>query len=136
MPPTKALDPPKRVERKIPCRVAPLEQPGAKASLAGSVARVYWMLAGNAALSLLAIGIVQHGRERTWVTDAAFWATFASLLLVRYVDITRLRGTTASGEPASIGDWYRYAGGLLLLSLTVWILAQAVAPMVSRSPSQ
>lgn len=94
--------------------------------LTGAFARLYWMLGGNAALSLLAIGIVQHGPERTWVTDAVFWTVAASLVLVRYLDIAWLGGTTASGEPASLRDWHRYSWRLLLVALAVWIIAHAI----------
>jgi hypothetical protein len=127
MPQTKAVDQPKLAESKVPPSIARPAQPEAMTSLASALARVYWMLAGNAALGLVAIGIVQYGRARTWVTDATFWAIFVSLLVVRYVDITRLQGATASGEPASVDNWYRYAGGLFLISLLVWILAHTVA---------
>lgn len=92
----------------------------------GAVARLYWMLGGNAALSLLAIGIAQQGPERIWIADAVFWAVAASLSLVRYLDIALLGGATASGEPASFGDWSRYTWRLLLVTLVVWIVAQVV----------
>jgi len=85
------------------------------------------MLAGNAVLYLAAVAITQQGHERAWTADAAFWAAVASLVLVRYVDIALLGGATASGKPASLSDWYRYAGRLLLLALAAWIIAHAVA---------
>jgi hypothetical protein len=94
--------------------------------LTGALARLYWMLGGNAALSILAIGIAQQGPERTWVTDASFWAVAGSLVLVRYLDIALLGGTTASGEPGSLRDWYQYSWRLLLVALAVWIIAHAV----------
>ena len=105
-----------------------LPTPPKHAPFIGALARLYWMLVGNAILSLIVIGIVaQQGRERAWITDAAFWTVVASLVLVRYLDIALLYGTTASGEPASFGHWYRYAWRLLLLALAGWIVAHAVA---------
>jgi hypothetical protein len=98
----------------------------ANSKLTGAFARLYWMLGGNAALSLLAIGIARQGPERTWVTDAVFWTVAASLVLVRYLDIVLLGGATASGEPASLCDWHRYSWRLLLVALAVWIIAHAV----------
>lgn len=92
----------------------------------GAVARLYWMLGGNAALSLLAIGIAQQGPDRVWMTDAGFWTVAASLSLVRYLDIAMLGGTTASGDPASFPDWSRYTWRLLLIALLVWSVAHAV----------
>jgi hypothetical protein len=85
------------------------------------------MLLGNAILALVALIIVQQGRDRAWATDAAFWGAVASLVLVRYVDIALLDGATASGEPASSRDWRRYTAGLLPLALVMWIGAHAAA---------
>ena len=85
------------------------------------------MLAGNGILCLTALAIAQQRRERAWTADAIFWTVVASLVIVRYLDIAHLGGTTAAGEPASLRDWYRYAGCLLLLALGVWIVAHAVA---------
>jgi hypothetical protein len=81
------------------------------------------MLVGNAVLYLVAVAITQHGHERAWTTDAAFWTAVASLVLVRYVDIALLGGATSSGEPASFSDWYRYAGRLLLLATAAHAVA-------------
>jgi hypothetical protein len=95
-------------------------------TLTGALARFYWMLGGNAALSLTAIGIAQQGPECTWVADFTFWAVAASLVLVRYLDIALLGGTTASGDPASVGAWYGYSWRLLLVASAVWIIAHAI----------
>jgi hypothetical protein len=89
------------------------------------------MLLGNAVLSLIAFRIAQPGPERTWITDVAFWTVVASLVLVRYLDIARLGGTTASGEPASFGNWRQYSWRLLLLALAVWIVAHALGRLDS-----
>lgn len=89
----------------------------------GALARLYWMMLGNAALSLITIGIALRGPERAWLADVAFWTVVASLVLVRYLDIAWLGGTTASGGPASLGAWRRYSWQLLLLALALWIAA-------------
>jgi hypothetical protein len=94
-----------------------------------TLARLYWMLVGNGILVLLALAITQDRLQRAWTTDAAFWAVVASLVLVRYLDVARLGGKTASGEPASLRDWYRYSRGLLLLAAVVWIVLRAI-PLV------
>lgn len=126
MPETDLLDPPKQAHSNVAFIDTPPKRPDAAGSLVCAVARLYWMLVGNAALYLAAVGITIGSDERAWTADAVFWAAVASLVLVRYVDITRLRGLTGSGEPASVGDWYRYVGRLFLVSVTVWILAHAV----------
>jgi hypothetical protein len=100
----------------------------------GAVARLYWMLLGNAVLSLIAFRIAQRGPERTWITDVAFWTVVASLVLVRYLDIARLGGTTASGEPASFRDWRQYSWRLLLIALAVWIVAHALGGLTTAMP--
>jgi hypothetical protein len=126
MPETHLLDPSKQAASKVSFIGPQPKQADSKRSFIGAVARLYWMLVGNAGVYVVAIAITQQGHERAWATDAAFWMAVASLVLVRYVDIALLGGATASGEPASFGDWYRYAGRLLLLSLAVWIIAHAV----------
>jgi len=127
VPETHLLDPPKQATSKISFIGPQPKQADSKPSFISAVARLYWMLVGNAGGYVVGIAITQQGHERAWATDAAFWRAVASLVLVRYVDITLLGGATASGEPASFGDWYRYAGRLLLLAFAVWILAHAVA---------
>ena len=125
MPGTNLLDPPKSVD--APKIAAPPKRVDSKPSLVGAAARLYWMLAGNAALYLTALAIAQQGRESAWIADAAFWGIVGSLALVRYADIARLGGATASGEPASLVDWRRYVRRLLVLSFAGWIIARAVA---------
>src|SRR4030095_16555071 len=97
----------------------------------GAVARLYWMLLGNAVLSLIAFRIAQRGPERTWITDVPFWTVVASLVLVRYLDIARLGGTTAAGAPASFRDWRQYSWRLLLIALAVWIVAHALGGLTT-----
>jgi hypothetical protein len=102
------------------------KQTDSTAPFVGAVARFYWMLGGNAALSLIALGIAQPGLEDTLIADVAFWVIATSLVLVRYLDIRLLAGATASGEAASFGDWRRYSTWLVLVALTVWIGAHLV----------
>ena len=97
----------------------------------GAVARLYWMLLGNAVLALIAFRIAQPGPGRTWISDVAFWTVAASLVLVRYLDIVRLDGTTASGEPASLRDWRGYSWRLLLIVLAVWIVSHALGRLTT-----
>lgn len=129
MPKVHLLSPPKPSDPKsFPASASP-NQAASKAPVMGAVARLYWMLVGNAALYLIALAIVEKGRDGAWTTDVAFWAVVVSLMLVRYVDIALLSGATASGKPASLRDWSRYMGRLLLFASVVWIVAHAVALM-------
>lgn len=127
MPKAIRVNQPKQVDPKLSFTGVPPRQLRPKPTLISAVARLYWMLAGNAILYLLALTIVQQGHRRASTTDVAFFAVVASLILVRYLDIAWLRGATASGKPASLGDWYRYVAWLLPLSLAVWIIARATA---------
>lgn len=129
MPETVLLDPPKQSDPKPACIGASPGQPDKKYPLIGGVARLYWMLVGNAALYLAAVAITQQGHQRAWTADVAFWAAVVSLVLVRYVDIALLGGAAAAGEPTSFSDWYRYAGRLFVIALAVWIIAHAAAQL-------
>lgn len=101
--------------------VAPAEHMGC---LAG-VVRIIWMMVGNGALLLLAVLITE--KKSFSGLDVAFWAIVAALILLRYIDITRLNGLTADGEPGSLKHWHRYVLFLLLLAGGVWVLAHGVA---------
>jgi len=50
----------------------------------------------------------------------------AAMIAVRYLDVTRLKGFTATGEPGSPTQWRRYAG-LLAAALARWVLAHLAA---------
>jgi hypothetical protein len=118
------LDPPKTCASQAD---APSGATSSKPSFVGALARLFWMLVGNAGLFLVALAIAEKGSGGTWTADVAFWAVVASLVLVRHLDIARLGGATASGSPASLRDWYRYTGWLLLVASVVWLIAHAVA---------
>jgi len=90
----------------------------------GVLARIFWMGAGNFALALVAMLIAQSTALSG--LDLLFWMIVGALLAVRYVDITRLGGTTAEGAPASTRDWYRYAVYLLLAAGVLWALAHTL----------
>ncbi len=91
----------------------------------GCLVRLFWMVLGNCALALCLIGIVQEQCLSLGVLDAIFWLTVASLLIVRYVDVRHLGGTTTDGQPATMRDYWRYAGILLGVSLAAWLAAYA-----------
>ncbi len=105
------------------------DQPAAPTGAVGLAVRVFWMAFGNAGLLLLAVSIAQRGAVSR--LDVGFWTLAAALLLVRYLDITRLSGLTADGKPASLGHWRRYAIGLLGASVILWALAHAVARLLA-----
>ena len=90
------------------------------------VVRLFWLIAGNVALSFLALSIAQ---QRAFsVRDLAYWVTVAVLIVARYFDITRLGGETKDGEPATLSHWRRYVVVLLVASGALWVLAHRVFP--------
>jgi hypothetical protein len=90
----------------------------------GLVVRMIWLLAGNAALLMLAILIFQ--KRGFTVLDVGFWAVVAALVLLRYVDITRLQGLTSDSEPATLKHWRVYAIKLAVASAAIWGAAHAL----------
>jgi hypothetical protein len=82
------------------------EEAPASSGAVGAAARLHWMLVGNAALGFLAVFIAQTSGGLSWF-DLAYWMVFASLVAVRYADVTLLGGSTADGLPATRSHWLR-----------------------------
>jgi len=95
----------------------------AQSSAAGILARLWWMLLGNAVLAFCIIFIFQHKGVFLHAADGVFWIGVASLVLVRYLDVRFLNGSTAVGEPASMRHWARYAVLLVIVCTVFWALA-------------
>jgi hypothetical protein len=96
----------------------------------GLVVRMIWLLAGNAALLMMAILIFQ--KRGISFLDAGFWAIVAVLVLLRYMDITRLKGLTSNSEPATLKHWRSYVVKLLLASLALWVMAHGIPYLIGR----
>jgi hypothetical protein len=94
---------------------------------AGVLARLWWMLAGNAVLALSAVFILHNTTGFFHTADVVFWCAAASLVLIRYLDIRFLNGLTATGAPASARHWIKYTILLLVCSAVVWALAHAAS---------
>jgi hypothetical protein len=94
------------------------------------IARLFWMVLGNAILFISSIFIFEHEGATLHTIDAVFWITVAAIMLVRYLDIKFLGGLTATGTPASITHWRKHVTLLLICSTAVWVLAHGVNYMV------
>ncbi len=94
------------------------------------IARLFWMFFGNAILFISIIFIVEHKGGMFHTADVVFWITVAILIFVRYLDIKFCVGLTATGNPASIAHWIKYAILLLIFSTAVWAIAHAVNYLV------
>jgi hypothetical protein len=92
-------------------------------SASGCFLRVYSLMIGHVILLFCALAIFHNPARFLGTPDACFWATVGTLLGARYVDIRYFKGMTAEGKPASIADWRRYAGFLLVVSLALWLFA-------------
>ncbi|MBI5481268.1 MAG: hypothetical protein HY906_20585 [Deltaproteobacteria bacterium] len=99
----------------------------AEARGGNALLRLWWMMAGNAVLLFAAVYVVMAGGWRLSLADLVYWAAVVTLLGARFLDISRCRGTTASGGPATMSHWRRYAVLLLLLSVAMWAGAHLVA---------
>ncbi|MDD4857734.1 MAG: hypothetical protein PHD74_06470 [Candidatus Krumholzibacteria bacterium] len=97
---------------------------------AGAVSRIFWLMGGNIALFMLAVFIFD---KKTYsVFDIAFWAIVIGLILVRYIDITRLKGLTSNSEPATLKHWRIYVVKLIVASAALWGLAHGIPYLTGR----
>ncbi|MCC7011128.1 MAG: hypothetical protein IT454_01085 [Planctomycetes bacterium] len=99
---------------------------GSENSLAGCLSRLFWMAGGNVGLLLLAILIAQQPTWSLSVRDALFWAIALAVLLVRYVEVTRLGGLDVDGKPVTHRGLSRYLAGHLAASSALWCLGQSL----------
>jgi hypothetical protein len=75
---------------------------------AGFPLRIFWMLLGHA-IVFLSLGVVLVDKlPFPSVLDAVVWITVVLMIVARRVDIVRYRGTTATGEPATLAHWRGY----------------------------
>ncbi len=93
----------------------------------GCLTRLSWMLFGNIALIASAISIAKHKGGFLSYADLVFWIIVGALIWVRYIDITKMGGLTASEKPASLADWRRYIQYLGIFALVLWGVVHTIA---------
>ncbi len=86
---------------------------------AGCAVRVLWLIGGPVAVAFTAAVLARHETSNVFVVAAVFWGSVLAMLGLRYLDVTRLGGLTADGEPATLAHFRRY-------SLTVAVTAVAL----------
>ncbi len=99
-------------------------------SLPGCLLRIFWMILGNLALFFCAYFIASKpstGKVQLSVFDAIYAAAALALILARYIDVRSCGGTTASGKPATMANFRRYAVILVIASAAVWAGAHAIS---------
>lgn len=107
-------------------KIAKTVEPANEMSGTGCLVRLGWMMFGNAALLFCAINIVNHRGSFFSIADAVFWPVVIFLIWLRRFDITRMKGQTASGQPATLSHWKRYSAGLLIFAVVLWSVAHAM----------
>ena len=95
-------------------------------SIFSLIVRVFWILFGNVILLVSAILIFQRKDWMFHTADVVFWGTVAALVLARYLDIKLYNGLTATGKPASMSHWRKYAVVLLICSVVIWVLLHII----------
>ena len=107
---------------------APEGEPGAPERPWGCLLGFFWGAAGLSVLwyCLLLIAEGSFRDCRFPVIDVIYWATVVVTVAVRYVHIKYLKGDTYYGEPATMGHFRRYALGLSLAALALWLMAHGL----------
>ena len=94
--------------------------------------RLYWTLAGNAALAIT-FGILLHRHPKfPSLTDAACLLFVTSLIGARYIDIRYCKGETGDGKPATMAVWRKYSLLLVLGSVCVWLAIRLIIPLLAK----
>lgn len=97
-------------------------EPPASAPLTGCVLRLFWMGLGNFALVICAV--LAARRPAPSLLDGIYALIVVSLIIARYVDISRYRGETVDGDPASMSHWRRYVLALVPTAAAIWLFAR------------
>jgi hypothetical protein len=93
---------------------------------AGCLTRIFWMMMGPCALLLAAVSVQ---RSAGWsIADAALWLIVGLLIIARYVDMVRYKGTTTDGEPTTMAHFKKYVLLVLLAGTATWAVARALGP--------
>jgi hypothetical protein len=95
------------------------------ASAWGAAIRVYWMLVGNALAFLLAASEIHDPVHLVW-KDVLFAALVVSLPAARWLDVRKLGGTTADGEPVTAAGLRRYSIAVLAAFAAIGVGFHAV----------
>ena len=99
---------------------------------AGCLMRLYWTLAGNAALAIT-FGILFHRHPKfPSLTDAVCLLLVMSLICARYIDIRYCKGETGDGKPATMAVWRRYCLLIVLGSACIWLVIRLIVPLLVK----
>ena len=98
------------------------EKTATRAEGLGCFVRLLWMGAGNIALLYLFLMLARRPAGEAFLSwiDGAFWGLVIALVVIRYLDITKLGGLTVSNDKATTGTWWRYSLLLGVVAGAVW----------------
>jgi hypothetical protein len=96
-------------------------------SVIGLLLRLFWMFLGNIALGVSILMVLAERETVFSVADIIYGISLPLLVAARYLEITRYKGTTAEGEPATISHWKRYTVALLVFSIGAWSLCHGIS---------
>ncbi len=99
---------------------------------AGCLLRLFWTLAGNAAIYLSLATIAATKPPLPSSLDFVVGITLILMIAVRWLDIARCGGRTIRDEPATLRHWRRYAVMLTGTTLAAWSIAHLIAGSFSR----
>lgn len=102
-------------------------EPAGEYTGAGCLVRLAWMAAGPLVLVISLVYVAEHTGSFLSASDAVFWAAAGLMVALRYLDVTRMKGQTASGKPATLRQWKRFTLLLAAFCLLAWAGAHLIA---------
>jgi hypothetical protein len=93
----------------------------------GCLVRFAWVIVGHAAILLSLVWLFQNKPAGFTIVDLIFWGAVAFCIGLRFIDVSRLKGLTATGQPASMTDWRRYALIIGVGALVLWSAVHGAA---------
>ena len=79
-------------------------------------------MVGPAAVTVTAAVLARNQGSGVVGLSIIYWGSVLAMLLLRYVDVVKLDGMTADGEPASRAQLRRYCAGVVLVAAALYVL--------------
>ena len=101
------------------------DQEQAYTPVSGCLARLFWLVGGNAMLALALLQILFTQPPIFSLVDAFYGSIVVLILVARYVDIRYFHGATGEGKPSTMADWRRHASIEVGAAAVAWCAAHA-----------
>jgi hypothetical protein len=92
----------------------------------GCLVRLFWLVAGNAALLAIAALIYRDDTHLLSPISLAYWGIVAAIAAARFYDVRKLGGQTTDGRKASEADLRAYWPRLVAFAGALWGAAHAL----------